>query len=81
MDTLRTLPVPNLGALDTAEQELLSNRFDSVACEALQPLPHLHEDPVRRQIDNTVIKAMGFDPEWVATIRRELALEPSIVDA
>ena len=36
--------------------------------------------PVRRQIDDTVTKALGIDPEWVATMRLELAREPLVTD-
>ena len=46
----------------------------------LLPFPRMHEDPVRRQIDEAVTQALGVDPEWVATIRRELAREPSVTD-
>ena len=31
----------------------------------------MYEDPARRQIDEAVTQALGLDPEWVATIRRE----------
>ena len=41
----------------------------------------MHEDPVRQQIDDAVAKAFDLDPEWIATIRRELAREPSVTDA
>ena len=40
----------------------------------------MYEDPARRQIDEAVTQALGIDPEWVATIRRELAREPSVTD-
>ena len=40
----------------------------------------MHEDPVRKQIDDAVTSALSLDPEWVATVRRELAWEPSIHD-
>ena len=35
---------------------------------------------MRRQIDEVVTTALGLDAEWVATIRRELAREPSVTD-
>ena len=35
---------------------------------------------MRRQIDEAVTQALGLDPEWVATTRRELAREPSVTD-
>ena len=80
LDTLRSLPVPNFAALGAAERDLLSSWFDWLQNETLQPFPLMHEDPVRRQIDDTVTKALGLDPEWVATMRRELAREPSVTD-
>ena len=81
LDTLRSLAVPNFAALGAAERDLLSSWFVWVQNETLQPFPQMHEDPVRQQIDDAVIKALGLDPEWVATIRRELAREPSVTDA
>ena len=40
----------------------------------------MHEDPVRKQIDDAVVSALSLDPEWIANIRRELAREPSVMD-
>ena len=80
LDTLRSLPVPNFAALGAAERDLLSSWFGWLQNETLQPFPQMHEDPVRQQIDDAVVKALGLDPEWVATMRRELAREPSITD-
>ena len=58
----------------------MTNWFDWLQNESLQPFPQMHEDPVRKQIDDAVITALDFDPDWVATMRRELAREPSITD-
>ena len=80
LDTLRSLPIPNFAALEAAERDLLTNWFDWLQNETLQPFPQMREDPVRRQIDDAVIKALSLDSEWVATMRRELAREPSITD-
>ena len=80
LDTLRSLPVPNLAALDVAERRLLDDCFDRLGSDELLPLPRMYEDPVRYQIDEAVTQALGLDPEWVATIRRELAREPSVTD-
>ncbi len=81
LDTLRSLPVPNFAALGAAERDLLSSWFGWLQNETLQPFPQMHEDPVRQQIDDAVVKALGLDPEWIATMRRELAREPSVTDA
>ena len=80
LDTLRSLPAPNFSALGAAERDLLRCWFDWLRGEVLQPFPHMHDDPVRKQIDDAVCKALGLDQEWVATIRRELAREPSVTD-
>ena len=81
LDTLRSLPVPDFATLGATELELLSSWLNWLQSETLQPFPLMHEDPVRRQIDDAVTKALGIDPEWVATVRRELAREPSVTDA
>ena len=81
LDTLRSLPVPNFSELGAAERDLLGGWFDWLANQALLPFPQMHEDPVRRQIDDAVSQALGLDSEWVATLRRELAREPSVTDA
>ena len=80
LDTLRSLPVPDFGALAPAALELLNARYDGLQREILQPLPMLAADPVRRQIDEAVAEALGLDGEWVATLRQELAREPSVTD-
>ena len=80
LDTLRSLPVPNFEALGAAERGLLDSWFDWLANDTLLPLPRMYEDPARRQIDEAVTQALDLDPEWVATIRRELAREPSVTD-
>ena len=78
LDTLRSLPIPDFTALGENELSLLIGWFDWLQNEPLQPFPNIHEDPVRHQIDDAVVQALGFDGDWVATIRRELAREPSI---
>ncbi len=81
LDTLRSLPIPNLAALGAAERGLMDSAFDELNGEALLAFPRMSDDPVRRQIDDAVCQALGFDPEWVAQVRRELAREPSVMDA
>ena len=81
LDTLRSLPVPDFAALGDPERELLSNQFDRLQGATLQSFPRMTEDPVRQQIDETVVQALGLDGEWVSTIRRELAREPSVTDS
>ena len=80
LTTLRSLPVPDLGSLERESREYLTSWFNWLRNEELLPLPWMHEDPVRQQIDDAVTSALGLDPEWVANLRRELAQEPSIMD-
>ena len=78
LDTLRSLPIPDFASLGENELNLLNSWFDWLQNEPLQPFPNMHEDPVRHQIDDAVVKALGLDADWIATIRRELAREPSV---
>ena len=80
LDTLRSLPVPDLATLSPERLGLLENQFNKLQHEILQPFPKMGDDPIRRQIDEAVTQALGLDPEWVQTISRELAHEPSVTD-
>ena len=80
LDTLRSLPVPDFAAMEPTSRSSLSSWFDWLRREELLPLPLMHEDRVRQQIDDAVTNALGLDPEWVASVRRELAREPSVMD-
>ena len=80
LDTLRSLPVPDFSVLELAGRNSLNSWFDWLRYEKLSPFPRMHEDPVREQIDDAVINALDLDSEWVASVRRELAREPSVMD-
>ena len=80
LDTLRSLRVPNFAILEPGRLESLSSWFDWLRYEKLSAFPQMHEDPVREQIDDAVINALALDSEWVASVRRELAREPSVMD-
>ena len=80
LDTLRSLPVPDLSALPPDRLALLDNWFDWLQYQVLQSFPQMADDPVRRQIDEAVTQALDMDPDWVATLRRELSREPSVTD-
>ena len=80
LDTLRSLPVPNFAALGDAELELLDGWFNWLKGETLMPLPQMHLDPVRKQIDDAVCMALGLDAAWVGRVRRDLAREPAVMD-
>ena len=80
LDTLRSLPVPDFTALGEPERDMLTGWFDWLQHETLHPFPQMANDPVRAQIDDAVVQALGLDAGWVATIRRELSREPSVTD-
>ena len=80
LDTLRSVPVPDLTALAEPEQEMLSGWFDWLQHETLQPFPLMADNHVRTQIDDAVIQALALDAEWVAAIRDGLSREPSVTD-
>lgn len=81
LDTLRSLAVPDFSKLGQKERDLLDNQFDWLASNPLMPFPRMHEDPVRSQIDEAITQAFGIDPAWAATVRNQLAREPSVTDA
>ena len=80
LDTLRSAPVPDLAALGDTDLQLLTDCFDRLQRESLQPFPLMADDPVRAQVDDAITWALGLDAEWLDTIRRELAREPSVTD-
>ena len=80
LDTLRSLPVPDFSVLELAGSESLSSWFDWLRYEKPLPFPQMHEDPVREQIDDAIVNALDLDAEWIASIRRELVREPSVMD-
>ena len=80
LDTLRTLQVPDFTALGEAELQSLNSWFNLLQEQPLLPFPRMAEDATRRQIDDAIIEALHLDSEWVATIRQELAREPSVTN-
>ena len=78
LDDLRKLPVPNLAAIGNGAAERLAGAYDALAAQALLPLPQMDACPVRRALDDAVCDALELDAERVATIRRNLAAEPSV---
>ena len=80
LDTLRSVPVPDFTALSDADLQLLTDCFERLQRETLQPFPLVADDPVRAQIDDAISRALRLDAEWLDTIRRELAREPSVTD-
>ncbi len=80
LDTLRSLPVPDFRVLGDGARDALAEAFERLKDETLAPFPQIAQDPVRRAIDDAITEALGFDPEWVAGIRRALAEEPSVTN-
>ena len=78
IDDLRKLPVPNFAAIGNGAAERLAAAYDELAERALLPLPQMDGCPARRALDAAVCDALGLDGERVATIRRNLAAEPSV---
>ena len=76
LEGLRSLPVPEPGHCDIAALEEV---YDQRADDALRPLPEIHADPVRRALDEAVLKAVpGLPRREVARWRQSISLEPSV---
>ena len=77
LDDLRKLIVPDFAAIGDGAAALAAI-YDAHAEDTLLPLPQMDDCPVRRALDDAVITTLGLDGEMVATIRRSLAVEPSV---
>lgn len=75
---LRSLVVPDFVALDDNAMETLVSAYEAYADKTLLPLPQMNSCETRRALDAAVCVALGIDTEDVATIRRNLAAEPSV---
>ena len=78
LDDLRNLFVPDFAAIGEDAVQRLATAYDMLSEETLLPLPQMDSDPARRGLDAAVCSALEIDSELVATIRRNLAAEPSI---
>ncbi len=78
LDDLRRIPVPDFNALGEARVSALAAAYDALCEFTLLPLPQILQDETRIALDRIVTKVLGIDREITATIRRELAREPSI---
>ena len=78
MDDLRKLIVPDFAAIGGDAAAQLAAAYDAHAADVLLPLPQMDGCPVRCALDDAVIAALGLDAEEVATIRRNLSIEPSV---
>ncbi|MYC07490.1 MAG: SAM-dependent DNA methyltransferase [Chloroflexi bacterium] len=78
MDDLRKIVVPDFTTLDDDALETLVSAYDAHAHKTLLPLPQMNACDTRRALDAAVCAALGIDAEDIATIRRNLAAEPSV---
>ena len=78
IDDLRKLVVPDFAKIGRPAVAQLAAAYDANAELPLRPLPQLNDCPVRRALDAAVIAALDLDGETVASLRRQLALEPSV---
>ena len=78
LDDLRKLVVPDFEAIGEDALNRLASTYDMYAEDVLLPLPRMDSCETRRALDDAVCAALGMDEELVATIRRQLAAEPSV---
>lgn len=78
IDDMRKLVVPDFAALGDAAVARLASAYDDYAEDTLLPLPQMDVDPVRRELDEAVVSALVLDGEMVASVRRQLGMEPSV---
>ena len=58
LDTLRSVPVPDFTTMVDADLQLLTDCFERLQLETLQPFPLMADDPVRAQIDDAISRAL-----------------------
>ena len=75
---MRKLAIPDFAAIGDDAVAQLAAAYDDYAEDVLLPLPQMNADPIRRALDIAVATALGLDAELIATIRRNLAMEPSV---
>ncbi len=73
---LESLPVLDVRKLSEVQLKILTDTFDEVANEPLQPFPQMENDPVRAKMDDAVSKAL--DLPNLKVIRMLLAQEPVV---
>lgn len=78
IDDMRQLVVPNFAAIDEDAAAHFARAYDALANRVLLPLPNMDVCDARRSLDATVAGALNLDRETVDTIRRSLAMEPSV---
>lgn len=78
LDTLRSLPVPDMYDLDEHQIARMLECHYSLKGKTLLPFPQMMEDPVRREIDDCVSEVIGLDKDWLESVRAALCREPAI---
>ena len=78
IDDMRKLVVPDFADIGEDAVTQLAAAYDQHAESVMLPLPQMNNCPVRRALDDAVCAALGIGEETVATIRRQLAMEPSV---
>ena len=78
LEGLRSLPVPRPGSCNLP---VLAAAFDQLADQALRPLPEIRSDPMRKSLDEAVIKAVpGLLEGTAPQLRHSISLEPSVTN-
>ena len=78
LDDMRKIVVPNLDAVHGGAIVQLATAYDANSQKTMLPLPQMDTCVTRKALDKAVIEALGLDEEMVSTIRRDLAMEPSV---
>ncbi len=78
INDMHKLVVPDFADIGEDAVTSLAAAYDQHAESVMLPLPQMNNCPVRRALDNAVCAALGIGEETVATIRRQLAMEPSV---
>ena len=78
IDDQRKLVVPDFATIGTDAISTLAAAYDQHAESVMLPLPQMNDCLVRKALDDAVCVALAIDGETVATIRRQLAMEPSV---
>jgi len=78
IDDMRNFPVPDFAAIGGPAVSQLAAAYDQYANGVLLPLPQMNDCPARRGLDAAVVAVLGLDAEEVGSIRRQLAMEPSV---
>lgn len=80
MDDLNRIPVPEFTVMDKRPISILTAAYDSLVDSVLLPLRQAENCETRKALDDAVVAALDLDLESIASIRRELAREPSVTN-